>query len=909
MAVVCWSVCSCEEQDVTDYGILRAVPNDAGVIVMASDVSELCAVLNNYNMIWEQMRQMPRLKSASDNLKTIDAFIKKNNTLHSLFQGKKTVVSFHREGKDNVVPLLCVAFNKQEHFGVGRQIIEEVKRRKLRLGSDVYEKDSIYYVSTGGKENGKIHLAMAYVRGVFLASTSSLTIELAIRHIRSKDNKENSITQESSLRPLLDKAGKNVTALLMFNYSKLCLMLGGDISRSAQKFAKHAQWSVFDISIDKHYVSFAGNTSSTKAEQLLSILQSQKRVPIDCSDYMPYKTTSFVTLGISDMHLFANDYANHLKARNVHADYVANNERIRKSYGVDFSRILYGNISGTITEFSCTYSLAGRPNDHYIVAELNDADDFLNQVLPLCKKYRQINNISDKNGIFSFNTSSGKSYTAYQFPVKHAFSSYFGSVFATESEYMMIYNDRAVFAQNKEALYEYANNIDNGKVLSKNQIYKEFKDYVSSECNLYYYVDISYAQEEFGQWLTKANADELIKNSSCIQNIRSFSLQYACSDEPGDPYYTHASVIHSTDTEDERKVSWLVQTDTTICTRPTIVINHQDKTKEVLVQDETNKLYLFNSAGKKQFVKQIGEPIVGPITQIDYYGNNKLQYLFATEHSLHVIARNGDYVENYPITLPAMVSSDIAVYDYDSTGDYRIFVPCSDRRLYVYTKDGKPLDAWTPFVTNEPIQTPVQHLRSGDNEYLIFADNLKTYILNRRGEVRICVSNTFPKAKNSIYYLENAGTPDMRFVTSNSSGEIKYIYSDGSCKSKKFNSFTANHYFVLRDIDGDGSNDYIFTDGDMLYVYNADGREKFSRCFDGTVGRPSVYKFSDKDVRIGVVCKSDHKLYLLDNKGEICRGFPLYGATEFPIVKFNSNSRFSLLAGGADNYLYNYWLY
>ena len=197
-------------------------------------------------------------------------------------------------------------------------------------------------------------------------------------------------------------------------------------------------------------------------------------------------------------------------------------------------------------------------------------------------------------------------------------------------------------------------------------------------------------------------------------------------------------------------------------------------------------------------------------------------------------------------------------------------------------------------------------IRAATGDYLVFADNLKTYIINRRGEVRINVTNSFPKARNSLFYLESGEGMATRFVTSNSSGEIIYIYTDGSCKSKTFKNLSADHYFVLKDIDGDGVMEYIFTDQDMLYVYRENGSEKFSHCFDNTVGRPNIFKFSANDVRIGVTCRGQKQLFLFDNKGNICNGFPLQGTSEFSITKLDRNAKFSLLAGNADNYLYNY---
>lgn len=899
-AVVCLAACSaCGDDD--DYDVLRAVPLDAGVIVTTTDIHNLCASLDFDNQVWAQMRRTSQLWSAGIALYTLDTLIKKNNFLRMALQGRNVAVSFHNDGANNVSALISVEMDGKSSAQLLDRIQLHCKANGLVFKDNKYDKGIIYSVSNPRTKNG-ITLWLARQDGFLVGSTSKLTTEQAIRHIAEH---EDNIANNRSLNQLLKDAGSDVSAILLFNYTKLCAMFGSNMSKKLGKASKLAGWSVLDISLrNKNAVSSSGYTNCVNVDNILSIVSSQKPVANDIAKYLPSKTISFVSLGISDMHLFRNDYGNYLKASNKYADYDRNDHQINKAYDIKIADILYQNIGSRITDFSCTYSLAGRKNDHYVVAELNNPEEFAKQMLSICKKFRQNNKIADKNGIKTIRTSVGKTYTVYQFPIKHLFNSYFGGLFDTESNYFMMYGDNAVFSTSAQALYDYANSIDNDKVLINNAIYENFEDYITSESNLYMYTDISYSQEGASKLIDLRDNDERAKLFSTLQYIRSAAVQYSYDKE--NRFFTNAAIVYNNMVEDDRYVSWLAPTDTTIAMKPQFVINHGNKQKEVILQDETNKLYLFDKSGHEQWRKQIGEPITSQIFQIDYYGNGKLQYIFATENFLHLIDRNGNYLDNYPVPLPAKVSTEISVFDYDGSHDYRIFVPCSDKRLYLYTKEGTPLDSWTPLPTNEPILTPVQHFRCGENDFLVCADNLKTYILNRRGEVRINVSNTFPKARNSIYYVEKPDSPDMRFITTNSSGEVKYIYSDGSCKSKKFNSFTANHYFVLKDIDNDGKNEYIFTDNEVLYVYKEDGSEVFFYAADAPLGRPNIFKFSDKDVRIGVTCKSLRQVYLFDNKGSICRGFPMQGTTEFTIQIFDHPDKYSLIVGNADNYLYNY---
>ena len=888
--------------DDVDYGILRVVPNDAGVIIKANDLTTLCSSLGTSNAAWNQLRKMPQMKTLDDAINTLDTLIRNNHKIKSVLDGQEAVISFHKEGLDKVHPLIAVKIDKQKAIMLLETVRSIAIKQNKKFTTKRYDHWEIYSIESADEKHKTVYLSMSYASGFLLASTSKITAEQTVRHIATKDG---NITQDPSLKQLLKSARADRTAALIFDYNKLNEMLGASLQKGKSKISTFAQYSVLDIELEKNTIRCYGYTDSPKARHILSVIRSQKPVENSCQAYLPSKTTSFFSMGLSDVHSFADDYHNHLRATDTYTAYRDNDKHIDVKYGIELADILYSSIGKRITEFTCTYGIAGRANDSYIVAELKNPKDFESKMSALCKTARSIENIADKDGLFNVKTSAGKSYRAYKFPIKHMFSSYFGQMFSVTSDYMMMYNGNAVFGASVDALYEYANNVDNGKVLSSNSMFDSYDEYLTPESNLFYYIDIAYSQGDVASRLNNSSAAELKKNYRNLQDIRSTSLQY--SHVENDLYYTNASMMYSNIIEADRCVSWLAKADTSIISKPQVFTDKSNNDKEIFVQDETNKIYLFDKNGKCRLVKQIGEPLVSHAIPIDCYGNGNRQYVFATEHFIYALDRKGRFLDNFPVELPASLSSEISVFDYEGTHDYRIFVPCSDRRLYVYTKEGVQLSAWSPFVTNEPVITPVQHFRINENDYLVFADNLKTYIINRRGEIRTNVTNTFSKSKNSLYYREEYGG-ETRLVTSNSSGEIKYIYSDGSTKSKSFNHLTANHHFVLQDLDGDGSNEYIFTDKDKLYVYNADGTEIFTRDFDGSIGRPTIFTFSARDVRIGVTCRSCAQLYLIDNKGKICKGFPLQGVSEFSIAKLNSSDKFSILTGNTDNYLYNYWI-
>jgi hypothetical protein len=112
----------------------------------------------------------------------------------------------------------------------------------------------------------------------------------------------------------------------------------------------------------------------------------------------------------------------------------------------------------------------------------------------------------------------------------------------------------------------------------------------------------------------------------------------------------------------------------------------------------------------------------------------------------------------------------------------------------------------------------------------------------------------------------------------------------------------------MQDLDMDGVPEYILAHDNELTVLHQDGKRLFSyRVKDRISGAPDIYKFSASDIKIGLTDQSRNRIYLINSDGSLYEGFPLEGSTRFSIGYFaGSDSRFNLLVGSANNFLYNY---
>jgi hypothetical protein len=142
-------------------------------------------------------------------------------------------------------------------------------------------------------------------------------------------------------------------------------------------------------------------------------------------------------------------------------------------------------------------------------------------------------------------------------------------------------------------------------------------------------------------------------------------------------------------------VLWKTALDTTATIPAFFVKNYLDNEKEIIVQDVLNQLYLINKAGKILWKIPLKDKIISSIQQVDFYNNNRLQYIFNTENEIFIIDREGKPVNNYPIALPAKATTGMLLAHYADVNQQRVFVPC-ENRIYGYELSGKPLIGWNP---------------------------------------------------------------------------------------------------------------------------------------------------------------------------------------------------------------------
>ena len=219
------------------------------------------------------------------------------------------------------------------------------------------------------------------------------------------------------------------------------------------------------------------------------------------------------------------------------------------------------------------------------------------------------------------------------------------------------------------------------------------------------------------------------------------------------------------------------------------------------------------------------------------------------------------------------------------------------------------ISGWKFGKTESMVSGKIQHFRIYDRDYLVALDQNRVYFLDRRGRERIRLKERLVLSPRNPLMLDmNIREERPRWISTDTAGNVRAIYLDGSVSSLLNRQMAADHFFSMEDLTRDGIPEFIFVEGNELDIIEQDGKELFSFKVRGRISdAPDIYKFSASDVKLGITDGSRNRIYLINSDGSLYEGFPLEGSTRFSIGYFKgSDSRFNLIVGSENNFLYNY---
>jgi hypothetical protein len=843
----------------------KVIGPDACIVIETIDFRNLINSVTTGKGLFSEIGNIKELNSFNIRLKYIADQINKSGFKKILQEGT-AIVSFHPSENGELTPFLSKTIPAETGY---RQLREALQASGIR---EMLEQ------KTSGKRiiglpfavNGQKDTVFVMINsGLLICSTSDKLIKKSVfQNIPGTD-----IRNTAGFSRILLSSGKNEDKIFVVfgnlkNTARRIFAQGG--SSPADKIAKLGGSAGGDIFINEEGVSISGYSESSEPSDLLFKFKAVQPV-----DFQTYKILPSATAMFESMVLIPREEESQIN--NLAG-------KLKPFLGDEITRVYIDIKNNPVSQNSLViYKLKNRVQCENIFLEHIGEKSETAYFRP-----------DDQTRIPVYLTGTAGLLSALLPDFAPGFNdsccTFYDNFMITGNSYVTI----------SRLLYD---NLLN-KTLANDVLYRDFEKMVASRAGYLFYCVPSHCIDYFSGYFNQEIAAGIKSNKNSLNKIQSIGFQLASINGM---IYNSLSVNYKDLVREESTTEWETLLDTTAGIKPFFFTNHNTGAKEIFIQDTKNNAYLINAAGRVLWKVPLKEKINGSVYMIDYFRNGKYQLLFSGRNYLHLIDRNGNYVERYPVRLRSPATNSLALFDYENNNTYRLVIAGEDKLVYSYDKSGNVVRGWEPFRTAGYVTAEAGFYKVSGKDFVIIADESSIYFLDRSGKVRLRLNDAVTKAKGSTLRLTPGS--EAALVCTSPDGTVQNISFNGDVKKFSFRKFTFDHSFDFFDVDGDGFGEYVFIDNGILYLYDRNGKEMFTKDFGSVkLGGPINFTFSSTDRKIGVFDAIGNLIYLVNSKGEIMDGFPLRGASMFSIGKLSSGDDWHLIVGGTDRFLYNYKL-
>ena len=849
---------------------LELISQEAVFVLETYQGAETWNLLVN-DPVWEILSTLPAFQKFRSELTTLDSLSGGSGEITKIFSGKQTTVSLHSTGIETFDLLFTVNLNSQKALA----LIEEIKGRMnpgARFQSRNYSEVEIleYYDAS----NNRLW-SLSILEDLVLVSSSSFLVEEAIRFYLS-EGQQSFFTIAASAPYDKDSPAR----LLLSGKGMASLLKGVTSDRENLSIAALeilTEGLVLDLVFEDGQIVFRGPLVSDKDINYTPSIRAN--LPAIES------VISNRTLALTQYNLESIYEVQKLENRAFNPRSTLSGEIQRTLTDKGFLDSFTGEIYLLDLE-----NYGGADQNLAILARTTDPASSME----LIKGYQQ----EAKTEGSDFYLGNEILYLPEEDFPAHLFAGKFpgfGQTFVTALEEVLI------FTNSQQAMKLILDDYEAGNTWGKSSQTPDAKNGLSptSGFTRLYLID-----QIWENWTKTANPSWSSFLQKYTTSFRAFPWVSLKINQIQDK--TEATLTFSYKSERKAKPaeteaislqpSKNIPFKSTLTYGPKSVINFQDQTEDILVQDTDNVLHLINSGGEEVFSIKLSGPVVSDVFQIDFYKNGKLQLLLATEEKIYGIDRLGDLLPSYPFDLGEQSITHLNLVDYSNNRDYRYFISTRDGNLYLLDKTGKRLEGWNPLKLGEKTIAPPAHYRvPGRGDYMIAqTEKGKLHLFNRRGEnqpgspiqlgeslkSRLAVWQD-PKAKS----LQLVGiTANGEVIHSNFSGEVGY-------RNQLIKEDRDSEFQLVQDQKG---NDFVFISRQFNEVSVMDRAEKL--LFKTKVSDDNlIYQYFDFGSNRQIFALTDlvqEFCYLYDMKGNLLTTMPLESTGPIQITHQSSQGQF-----------------
>ncbi len=876
----------------------KAIPDDVALFVEFSDFQSVYEdVFIEGNQVWKSISKVEPLDIIDTSMLAMARVFYNDVALQDMFTRHPVFLSVS-PGTDNKYSILLALELPGAHYGsdvqkaikkyLGNSAIKSV----LQLGDT-----KAYELSVGLEEK---QLFFAVKNGLFLASADAVLLEKSIIHL----DKNMSVFGLADIKKVKHAAGQKVMANVFVRYTELGKWAQNIFNKKNEflpdVLAHFAASSELDLTLKENKCYLNGFTYATENQSLKCFAQGGASYS-KAGDVLPVQSGCFYQYALNEQQDLP--------------------EIIRKRDSLND-----GSFDGFLRLIRQEIIVAQVIDETFLLVGTDDAEhavDVLAQLLPSMEKKQEYRGLPVYK--FSFDK------TVQYLPALKSF----------KPEYLTIYDDYLVFAENSQSVKAYIKNLSDGQTLNKSPEFLRLSEDLSWQSDITFWCSFKASLKTFEQFLSEPLYQWMLGAYEDLQKLNGFAIQFTDS---GDglvytsvvvQYYNAGKVeeqlmyevFREEETEEEEpeiipsssaesqsfsgkpgsdQSDWTIALEGDLIGQPHFIYDHRAREQKIIAFDDQKKMYLVSPNGRIIWSINLRELPVSDVYEVDYYKNGKIQYLFNSPNYLYLIDLEGRNVANYPIHLPVEASNPIAVFDYNKTLDYRIFWTGTNNKAYCFDKQGKPKPGWRINTLDHKVSQPLQSLSKGNSAYIVIPmDNGNVYLTSRTGVLRMRIEKSFDNALGSDFYINQTNSKGL-LLTTDIKGSVIYIPASGPIKRTRFGDFSPEHFFLYEDFTGNGAKDFIYLDKNRLVVFDRFRKKILEHIFSSSPNaKPEIFTTSKGRKILGVVCPDEYRIYLFDKDGLI-EGKKFRGRTPFCCGKIrnSANAPYVLVSGAGENLIY-----
>ncbi len=686
------------------------VPDHAAFVLETNNHTALVEHLQA-TQLWDSYALLPVAHRLEENIAWLDSISPGTERLTRFLDKKEILTSVHVVGRSELQYVFYVPVNTVGEHRFLRTLSENINR------SSVFQEESREYqgyqiTDIRNTTIGSSFTFFSYHNNIIL-SPSPVLIEEIVRRI----NRGKPTSVAADFKSVNYLSQPDVYANVLVNYRTLpellALFVSPDLMPQVRYLASLCRNGMLELKLEQNKIFLNGfSNPENMKDSFQNRLQPDVPKPLQVRKFLPNRTAVLFHFG---------------------AGQVSRLRELPRAAGTVYTTSL-DSLAFTFTQelaltFLESYNINAKPEKVVFAQSANPA-----LTLALLRKLSDQVNAARK---LTSHTEKHGSYAIEQLNIPELPEQLFGKLFGGfEQSYVVQLENYLLFADEVSSIKGVLDDIAADNVWGKSVAQKAFLEETLQEANFSLFMNTVNAWYVMSKYVSEDARDALLQQASLIRRFNQVSLQFAKVEKQ---YYTNV-LFRRMESNEQGETGFeelaVVPFETGLVSMPYPIQNAGDRSREVVVLDSLNRLHLITASSGRGWTDSLGSDIRGGVRQIEFGSDRKMHYVFATANRIHVLNGQGNQLEHFPFNVgDSLRIQHLAVFDYETDGNYRLLVDDSTGNLYMFDMRGNAIEGWQPRRLDYRLAATPQHLRIGSRDViLILLENGYIYALNRNGD-------------------------------------------------------------------------------------------------------------------------------------------------------------------------------